>query len=238
MHLRCQPARDLPIAWAPSFFGASGMLMDANDRTVNEDFLKIGITGQLGKNPLPNATFLPACEPPVDDVPGTELFWQFAPARSRTCHPQRSLDKQAIVRRATPAVFRFSWQQVGNPLPLIVTQALTGHKYPLSVGWAHYIMLKVNTGLGVLLQLFLNRHSALTILSPEPSDRNVRRSLGRGFGGLPAVAALSSKLVAPLEPRIPSMHTDETRPHRLPLGFFLPPRPQAKLLTNRRLKES
>jgi len=98
------------------------MLMDANDRTVDEDLLEVGIIGQRGKNSLPYAACLPPCKPFIDAVPGAELFGQVAPGRSRPCHPHHGLDEQAIVRRDTPAVTRFARRQVGNPLPLIVTQ--------------------------------------------------------------------------------------------------------------------
>jgi hypothetical protein len=103
------------------------MLMDANDRTVDEDFLDIGIAGERGKDPLPHAAFLPPGKALIDAVPEAELLRQVAPGRSRPRHPQHGLDKPAIVPRATTTVAWFARQHVRNPLPLIVTQVQTSH---------------------------------------------------------------------------------------------------------------
>jgi hypothetical protein len=44
------------------------MLMDTNDRTVDVDLFEIGIVGQHGEDPLPDAAFFPPGEPLIDAV--------------------------------------------------------------------------------------------------------------------------------------------------------------------------
>lgn len=118
------------------------MLMDANDRAVDEHFLEIGIPRQHGKHPLPHATFLPPCKALIDAVPEAELLRKVSPRGARARHPQHGLDEQAIVRRNTPAIAR---QQACNPFPLIVAEVQTRRWFALSADWANYIMFNVNT---------------------------------------------------------------------------------------------
>jgi hypothetical protein len=105
------------------------MLMHTDDRTVEKNFFKICVFGQLGKDPLPDLAAFPPCKPLVDAVPQTELFRQVAPGRSRPCHPQDGVDEQTIVGGGPSAVAWFAREQVLNPIPLIVTQVQAGHLY-------------------------------------------------------------------------------------------------------------
>jgi hypothetical protein len=139
------PPRDRPIACSPSFLGACCVVMDANHGTVEKNFLEIGVFSQLGEDPFSYAAFLPPCKPLIDAVPGAELLRKVAPRCTRAGYPQNGLDEQAVVCRGTPAIARLARQSVLNAFPLIIAQIQTCHWFTPSDGWAHYIMLNVNT---------------------------------------------------------------------------------------------
>jgi len=83
MDLGGQPSTGATDRWRTFFFsGPSRVLMRANDRAIDENFLKIRITGQLGKDPLPHTAFFPAGKPLIHAVPAPELLRQIAPRYS------------------------------------------------------------------------------------------------------------------------------------------------------------
>ena len=103
------------------------MLMSTHNRTVDEHFFKIGVTGQLRKEPMPNALPRPARKALVGAIPETELRRKVAPGTARARDPEYGLDKQTIVRCGSAWIATLTGQQRFDPRELIISQPKTYH---------------------------------------------------------------------------------------------------------------
>ena len=73
------------------------MLMDPDQRRVDEDIFEVWILRQALENPLPHALLRPPPEARVYGVPFAKFVRQIAPRRTCARHPQHPFHKQTIV---------------------------------------------------------------------------------------------------------------------------------------------
>lgn len=78
------------------------MLMRTHNRTVDKHFFKIGITGQLREESMPDALPRPTGKTLIGAIPETELRMKVAPRTACGSDPEYRLDKQTIVCRVRP----------------------------------------------------------------------------------------------------------------------------------------
>ena len=78
------------------FCRTGAMLMDANDRTVEEHLFKISVLGQSVEDVGPNAALLRAREPLVDGVLLAERVGKITPRCAGASKPENSLHKEPI----------------------------------------------------------------------------------------------------------------------------------------------
>jgi hypothetical protein len=74
------------------------VLVDADDRAIDQGVLEIRITGQDLEEPLEDAGLCPAAKAPEDRIPGAERLGQITPGRPSAHQPQHRLQEQPIVR--------------------------------------------------------------------------------------------------------------------------------------------
>ena len=98
------------------------MLMDPDQRRIDEDIFEVWILRQALEKPLPHALSRPPPEARVDRVPFAEFVRQIAPRRACPRHPQHPFHKQAIVVSAASWITDLTGQFRRNPLPLGVAQ--------------------------------------------------------------------------------------------------------------------
>jgi hypothetical protein len=98
------------------------MLVDPDERAINEDIFEIGIVAERLENPLPNALLRPAPEACICRKPLAERCRQIAPRRSRPRNPENRFDKEPVVMSAAAGIPGFTRQFRRNPLPLLVVQ--------------------------------------------------------------------------------------------------------------------
>jgi hypothetical protein len=98
------------------------MLMDPDQRRIDEDIFEVWILRQALEKPLPHALLRPPPEARVHGVPFTEFLRQIAPRRACPRHPQHPFHKQAIVVSAASWITDLTGQFRRNPLPLGVAQ--------------------------------------------------------------------------------------------------------------------
>src|SRR5205085_11143190 len=109
------------------FWSAGRMLVSSHDCGIHEDFLEVGVFGQLGENPMPNALVRPARKSLVHAVPRSEFFRQIAPWSPHARDPQHRFHKAAIVLARAPRIAGFARQQILDAPPLIVGQSCARH---------------------------------------------------------------------------------------------------------------
>jgi hypothetical protein len=110
------------------------MLMDSNDRTVDENLFKIDVFGQFLEYLGPNSALLPTGESLVHAVALPELLRKIAPRRADARKPDNRLHKEPIVGTTLPGIRRVAGYQVLNPLPLVIAQMTPNHFIALTVG--------------------------------------------------------------------------------------------------------
>ena len=103
-------------------FCAGALLVDPDDRAVDDGVLEIGITRQATEDPLEYTLHRPSAEALEDRIPVPERLMQIAPWRSRTRNPKYRLNKQSVVGARAPRVAGLTRKQRRNPRPLLVAQ--------------------------------------------------------------------------------------------------------------------
>ena len=98
------------------------MLMDPDQRRIDEDVFEIWTLGQVLENPLPHVLLRPPPEACVDGVPFAKFVRQIAPRRTCPNHPQHPLHKPTIVVSAASRITDLPWHFRCNPFPLGVAQ--------------------------------------------------------------------------------------------------------------------
>jgi hypothetical protein len=94
--------------------------MGAHNGAVDHRVFIVGVSGQMLKNPFPDTRFCPTAEAAVNVFPVTETFRQVPPGNTGTVSVENRLHEQAVIRRGYPNRARLAWQQVADPVPLIV----------------------------------------------------------------------------------------------------------------------
>jgi hypothetical protein len=98
------------------------MLMDPDQRRVDEDVFEIWILRQVLENPLPRALLRPPPEARVYGVLFAKFVRQIAPRCTCPNHPQHPFNKQTIVVSAASWIADLPWKFGCNPFPLGVAQ--------------------------------------------------------------------------------------------------------------------
>ena len=117
-----------PIAWSsPSFLRAGAVLVGSHDRAVDHRVLVVGIVAQLREHARPDAAHSPTAEAGMCRLPWAETFRQVAPRDTGAIAEQHRLDEPPIVLRRDPDMTFATWQQMLDPLPLVVAQSIASH---------------------------------------------------------------------------------------------------------------
>ena len=110
------------------FWRAGAVLMSPHDRGVDHGVLVVGVGSQGFENLLPNTTRRPAGVARMDLLPVAEPLRKIAPGNARPVPVKHSLDEQTIVLGCHPDVALTARQQVLDPIPLVVAQAVAAHR--------------------------------------------------------------------------------------------------------------
>ena len=94
------------------------MLVDSDERTVDENIFEIGIAAERLENPLPDPILRPAPEAGISGEPLAEGFRQIAPWRAGPRNPKNGVDKQPVVAPAAAGISSFARQLRRDPFPL------------------------------------------------------------------------------------------------------------------------
>ena len=149
----------MPLAWCASlltpFFGRAGaVLMGSDNGALDHRIFVVGIGGQAFEHALPNPVFGPAAEPPMGILPAAGALGQVAPPNSRAIPIEDRFDKAPIVLGGCADISQLPWEQVLDPLPLIVAQSIPSWVSPVR---SRPSMIHINCRCGrlVLLPLLL-----------------------------------------------------------------------------------
>lgn len=94
------------------------MLMDPDERAIDEDIFEIRIRAERFETPLPDSLLRPAPKARLDGEPPAERFRQVAPRRARARNPKNRFDEEPVVASAAARVTGFARQFRRDPLPL------------------------------------------------------------------------------------------------------------------------
>src|ERR1700761_529223 len=101
------------------------MLVSAHDSGVNHHGLIVVIAGQKPENPLENAALGPSVEALIDDLPVAKALGQIAPGDAGAKSEQNGSNEQPIVRCRAAKMALAPWQNILDPIPLIVAQPIS-----------------------------------------------------------------------------------------------------------------
>jgi hypothetical protein len=78
-------------------FGSPGsVLMSSHDGAVDEDFFKVGIFTQDGKDVLPHILIGPPGKANIDAVPWAVCRWKITPRAASACYPQHRFNEESF----------------------------------------------------------------------------------------------------------------------------------------------
>src|ERR1700739_1074351 len=95
--------------------------MGANDGAVDHRVFVVGGGGKMLEDLLPHTAVGPATEPPMSILPIAEPVWQIAPRDAGTVAIEHRFDESTIVLGGHADLADPPWQQVLDPLPLVVS---------------------------------------------------------------------------------------------------------------------
>ena len=98
------------------------MLVDPDERAVDQDIFEIGILAEGVEDPFPDIFLCPTPEARIHGEPFAERFRKIAPRRACARNPKNGFDKLSVVTPVAAAITDFAWQLRCNPLPLGVAQ--------------------------------------------------------------------------------------------------------------------
>src|ERR1700723_4500510 len=104
------------------------MLVSAHDGGVNHHVFVVVIAGQELENPLESTALGPSVEALIDDLPVTKALGQIAPRDAGAKPEENGFDEQTIVRRRTAHMAFAAWENVFDPIPLVVAQGISSHR--------------------------------------------------------------------------------------------------------------
>ena len=108
------------------------MLVRPHDRAVDHGVFVVGLAGEVLKHPFPHPGRRPAAEPSVNVFPGTKAFRKVTPWNSGTIAIEDRFDESAVVLSGDANMPDPPWQQILDPLPLVVAQSISGHRSAFS----------------------------------------------------------------------------------------------------------
>ena len=103
-------------------FCAACLLMDTDDRPIDEDVFEIRISRRGFENAIENTCLCPAGKPPEDTVPGPKARWQIPPGCASTHLLQDRFEKQPVVTRRYTAIAFLARQKRSDDFPLSIRQ--------------------------------------------------------------------------------------------------------------------
>ena len=86
------------------------MLVDPDERAVDEDVFEIRIVAEGLENALPDTLLRPAPEARIDGEPLAERFRKISPRRARARNPKNGFDKEPVVTPAATGISGFARQ--------------------------------------------------------------------------------------------------------------------------------
>jgi hypothetical protein len=98
------------------------MLVDPDERAIDQDIFKIGVVAESFENVLPSPLLRPAPEARMYGEPIAEVFWQITPWGAGACDPKNSFDEEPIVTPAATAITGLARQLRRDPFPLRIAQ--------------------------------------------------------------------------------------------------------------------
>ena len=103
------------------------MLMRPHDGAVDHRVFVVGIGSEIFEDFLPDPALSPTAEPAVGVLPIAESFRQIPPRDAGAVAVQHRFDESAIVLGSCADMADPPWQPVFDPLPLVVSQSISGH---------------------------------------------------------------------------------------------------------------
>jgi hypothetical protein len=102
--------------------------MGTHDGAVDHGVFIVGVACEVCKDAMPHTRLGPAAEAPMHLHAVAEAFGQVAPGYAGPVAVEHRLDEQPIIRRrdADPALL--ARQQMLDPVPPVVTQAIAAHR--------------------------------------------------------------------------------------------------------------
>ena len=108
------------------------MLVSPHDGGVEHHVLIVGICGQVLEDALEHAALGLAAEALVGTLPITKPRSQIAPGDASPVATDHRLHKEPIVRSRPADMTLSSRQEIPDPLPPVVSQAVAPHDQPLT----------------------------------------------------------------------------------------------------------
>jgi len=109
------------------------MLMGPNDGCVDHRVFVVRILAQMLQNLLPHAALRPARKPRMHHAEVPEPLRKVSPWNTRSITVQNRFHKQPVVSRRTAFRPYSPWQQILDPLPLIIPQSVTTLAHPSTI---------------------------------------------------------------------------------------------------------
>jgi hypothetical protein len=104
------------------FFSARSVLVDTNDRGINDHDLVVDVGSKRVDNALPNAGLRPPQEARVHGLPFRVLRRQVTPRRSCSQYPKHRVDHDPVRQRLSTSSAVVERQQFLDSLPLLFGQ--------------------------------------------------------------------------------------------------------------------
>ena len=109
------------------------MLVGAHDGGIDHGVFVVGVQGKTIEDRLPDAANGPPAEPRMHHAKVAEAIRQVTPWNPGPIPIQHSLDKQPVVPCRTAHDTFPTWQQILEPIPLIVSQPIPPYAHPLKI---------------------------------------------------------------------------------------------------------
>ncbi|KXV58753.1 hypothetical protein AD948_10465 [Acetobacter senegalensis] len=105
------------------------MLVSTDNGAVDHHVFVVMVSSQMPENPLDQAAFAPATQPPVHVLSVPEPGRQITLGNACTVTIQHGFDKQTVIRsRPTDMTFA-TREKIFYPLPLTIAQTIPSHSH-------------------------------------------------------------------------------------------------------------
>src|SRR5689334_5805909 len=102
--------------------------MSAHNGGVDHHVFVVGIARQQSENAIKNPAFRPSAEPLMHALPIAKARRQIAPRHTGPEPIQNRFNEQPVIRRRAANVPLPAWQNILDPIPLVVAQAKALHR--------------------------------------------------------------------------------------------------------------